>query len=153
MALVQDSMKGCCHGRNHGKVCRGIWCSQRYGVRVLGTLPFLPRAWVQRHGLPSTPQSPTQLSQQALGIGQETGFRASEANSSGFRLNIYTSCEEMRNHPGWELNAWRHTVCHTILQHLSLRSHAEKAFEGEKDSHACTHTHTHSHARVHGLCS
>lgn len=108
---------------------------------------------VQGHGLPSTPQSPTQLSQQALGIGQETGFRASEANSSGFRLNINTSSEEMRDHPGWELNAWRHTVCHTILQHLSLRSHAEKAFEGEKDSHACTYTRTHSHARAHGLCS
>lgn len=108
---------------------------------------------VQGHGLPSTPQSPTQLSQQALGIGQETGFRANEANSSGFWLNIYTSSEEMIDHPGWELNAWRHTVCHTILQHLSLRSHAEKAFEGEKDSHACTPTRTHSHARAHGLCS
>lgn len=50
--------------------------------------PFYLGLGVQGHWLPSTPQSPTQLSQQALGIGQETGFRGSEATSSGFRRSI-----------------------------------------------------------------
>lgn len=111
--------------------------------------PFYLGLGVQGHGLPSTPQSPTQLSQQALGIGQETGFRASEANSSGFQLNIYTSSEEMRDHPGWELNAWRHTVCHTILQHLSGHM-LRRPLKGKK---IAMHARTHSHARAHGLCS
>lgn len=73
MAPAQDSMKGRCHRRGHGEVCRGIWCSQRWcGVRVLGTLFPSP---MSQHS-----SSSVQLSQQAPVRGQEAGgFRASKA--------------------------------------------------------------------------
>lgn len=88
VALAQDSRKGCCHRRNHVRSAEASGVARGVVSECWAPCLFYLGLGVQGHGLPSTPQSPTPLSQQTLRIGQETGFRAREANSSGFRLNI-----------------------------------------------------------------
>lgn len=81
MALAQDSMRRCCHRRDHGEVCRGIWCSQRCGVRVLGTLPFLLRTLGARTWVPL--YSPFLDTTPSAGTGKRVGNRL---QSQGGRL-------------------------------------------------------------------
>lgn len=113
-------MQGCCHRRDHGEVCRHL-VNQRRGVRALGTLPFLPKAWGARTGAPLYFPFPDMLSLQA----PVEGRRQEAAPVRQTQVQVDHLILAMRggeNYSGWELStAWRHTVT-LSYQHLSLRS-------------------------------